>query len=232
MRHHLRPIIVFALLTPLALPADQHESDRKHLVKTTFGPTAVARAAAGAGINQLNHTPAEWGQGALGFGRRFASSFGFHIVKKGIEYPVAKLRHEEFGYHPSDKDGFKPRMVYALEAVVITHKTTDHSKTVHTAELSGAFGAGLISRLWQPASTGTIASGFSSAGLTLAIDAGTNVLHEFWPEIRHPHSHAAVRAQMLARRRQKNGEVGKEPEEIATEPVATEPSDECAGEVE
>ncbi len=97
MRHHLRAIIAFALITPLALPADkQPESDRKHFFKHTFGPTAVARAAAGAGISQLNNTPSEWGQGMLGFGRRFASSFGFHIVKKGIEYPVAKLRHEEF----------------------------------------------------------------------------------------------------------------------------------------
>jgi hypothetical protein len=218
-------VVTAALLSPLAVPADQPESDRKHFFKHTFGPTAVARAAAGAGISQLNNTPSEWGQGMLGFGRRFASSFGFHIVKKGIEYPVAKLRHEEFGYHPSDKEGFKPRMVYALEAVVITHKTTDHSKTVHTAELSSAFGAGFISRLWQPASTRTIGAGFSSAGLTLAIDAGTNVLHEFWPEIRHPHTHVAVRAQMLEKRRREV--LGKEPEEIATEP-----SDECAGELD
>ncbi len=112
-------------------------------------------------------------------------------------------------------------MIYALEAVVITHKTTDHSKTLHAAELSGAFGAGFISRLWQPASTRTIAAGFSSAGLTLGIDAGTNVLHEFWPEIRHPHSHAAVRAQMLQRRREHGQEIGKEPEEIATLSPAT-----------
>ena len=214
--------LAFASLGPLAVAADPKESDRKHLVKTTFGPTAVARGAAGAAISQLNDTPKEWGQGMLGFGRRFGSSFGFHIVKKGIEYPVAKLRHEEFGYHPSDKEGFKPRMIYALEAVVITHKTTDHSKTVHSAELSGAFGAGFISRLWQPASTRTIAGGFSSAGLTLAIDAGTNVLHEFWPEIRHPHSHEAVRAQMLEKRRRK--EEGAETPEIAAEP-----SDECGG---
>ncbi len=216
---HFSAFIALASLAPLALPADQAESDRKHLVKHTLGPTAVGRAAAGAGISQLNNTPSEWGQGMLGFGRRFASSFGFHMVKKGIEYPVAKLRHEEFGYHPSDKQGFKPRMMYALEAVVITHKTTDHSKTVHTAELSGAFGAGFISRLWQPASTRSIAAGFSSAGLTLAIDAGTNVLHEFWPEIRHPHSHVAIRAQMLEKRR-------------GPEPFPTAPSDECDGDVE
>jgi hypothetical protein len=193
--------VLLLFVTESARAASKQESDTKKVVKKTVGPVAIGHAAANAGIEQGFNTPSEWGQGAAGFAKRFASSFGHGIVKKGIEYPVAKLRHEEFGYHVSDKNGFKPRLMYALTAVVITHKTTDGSKTVHTAELSSAIGSGLISRLWQPASTRTIAAGFGSAGITLAADAGTNVLREFWPEIRHPHSHATVRAAMLEKRR-------------------------------
>jgi hypothetical protein len=73
--------------------------------------------------------------------------------------------------------------------VVITHKTTTGKPTIAKGELSGAVGSGLISRLWQPASTRTVAAGFSSAGITLGVDAAGNVVREFWPEIRHPHSH-------------------------------------------
>jgi hypothetical protein len=42
-------------------------------------------AGAGAAMNQGNDTPHEWGQGAAGFGRRFASALGKHIVHKAIQ---------------------------------------------------------------------------------------------------------------------------------------------------
>jgi hypothetical protein len=80
---------------------------------------------------------------------------------------------------------------YALVGVVITHKTTTGKPTVAKGELSGAIGSGLISRLWQPASVRTVSAGFSSAGITLGVDATGNVVKEFWPEIRHPRSHHA-----------------------------------------
>lgn len=191
--------VLMIAVSHCALASTPDDSDAKKYVKRTYGPVAVGRSALGAAVAQGTDTPQEWGQGVVGFGRRFASAFGQHIIKKSIEYPVAKLRHEPFGYRPSQKNGFKSRLFYALTAVVITHKTTDGSRTVHSAELSGAFGSGLLSRLWQPASTRTIACGFGSAGTTLAIDAGYNVLREFWPEIRHPHSHVAARAALLER---------------------------------
>jgi hypothetical protein len=187
-----------------AIASNPQDSDAKTYVKRTYGPSAAARSTLGAGVAQAEDTPHEWGQGAAGFGRRFASAFGTHIIKKSIEYPVAKLRHEPFGYRPSTKNGFKSRALYAVTAVVITHKTTDGSRTVHSAEISGDVGAGLLSRLWQPASTRTLATGFGSAGTMLAGDAGYNVLREFWPEIRHPHSHEAERAALLERVKSKD----------------------------
>jgi hypothetical protein len=144
-------------------------------------------AGAGAGVTQGTDTPAEWGQGAAGYGRRFASSFGKHIVSNIIRYPVAHFRHEELTYRPSGKHGFGPRLEYALLSVFITHKTTTGAKTVYTSQLAGAVGSGLISRLWQPASTRTVALGFSSAGTSMAVEMGIHVLREFWPDIRHPH---------------------------------------------
>ncbi|HEY7338178.1 MAG TPA: hypothetical protein VH639_25040 [Bryobacteraceae bacterium] len=157
--------------------------------KRTVGIRAVVGAAAGAGVTQGTDTPTEWGEGAAGFGRRFASSYGKHIVGNIIRYPVARLTHEELYYRPSGKHGFGPRLKYALLSVVITHKTTTGKRTTNLNEISGAVGSGLISRLWQPTSTRTIALGFSSAGTSLAVDAGIRVLREFWPEIRHPHRH-------------------------------------------
>ncbi len=157
--------------------------------KHTLGAAAVGRAAVGATVSQANNTPSEWGQGAVGFGKRFANSFAKHLLKKGIQYPVAKAFHEELSYQRSDKVGFGPRLKYALIAVVVTHKTTTGERTISKGELAGAFGSGFLSRLWQPASVRTASAAFGSVGLTLGVDAAGNVLREFWPEIRHPHSH-------------------------------------------
>ena len=157
--------------------------------KKAVGPGAVLRAGVGAAVTQATNTPSEWGQGAEGFGKRLGSAFAKHIVKKAIQFPVARLRHEALGYERSNQTRFRPRLEHALLATVITRKTTTGKKTVAAGEISGAIGSGLISRLWQPASVRTLAAGFGSAGITLGVDAGTNVLREFWPEIRHPHAH-------------------------------------------
>lgn len=186
--------ILLISVCEVAVAANPEESDTKHYFKHTYGPTAIAKSAASAGVAQYQNTPSEWHQGMAGFGRRFASAFGFHIVKKSIEFPVAHFLHEQYGYRSSDKTGTKSRLFYALTSVIITRNTKTGARTVNGGELAGDFGAGFISRLWQPASTRTIGSGITSAGTTLAIDAAYNVVREFWPEIRHPHSHAALHA--------------------------------------
>jgi hypothetical protein len=53
-------------------------------------------------------------------------------------------------------------------------------------------GGGFISRLWHPDSYQTAASGFAATGVGFGAEAGMNVVREFWPEIRHPHRHAAA----------------------------------------
>jgi hypothetical protein len=183
-------MVVLVGVGAVAVRAEEADSaNGKKYIKDSVSPGAIAGAALGASVSQATDTPGEWGHGAGGFARRFGSSFGKHLVKRGIQYPMAKVFHEELGYRRSDKTGFRPRLLYALSGTVITHKTTTGKATVNKSELVSAFGSGLISRLWQPASTRTIGLGFASGGITLGTDAAANVLREFWPEIRHPHSH-------------------------------------------
>ncbi|HEX6896677.1 MAG TPA: hypothetical protein VF146_15460 [Bryobacteraceae bacterium] len=190
-----RKIAFVGILAVNLAPAGQpvRQGERKNFVRRTFSPMAAGKSAMGAGVTQATNTPSEWGQGAAGFAKRFGSAFGKHIVKNAIKYPAAKAFHEEFSYHRSDKTGFGPRLKYALTGTIITHKTTTGKRTLSKSELAGAFGSGLISRAWQPASTRTVGMGFASGGITLGVDAAGNVLREFWPEIRHPHATGQAR---------------------------------------
>ena len=109
-----RPILSALLVLALAAPASAvwkpwkhrtHSATRNTYVRNTFGPKSIAGSAAGAGISTARDVPREWGRGGAGFGKRFASGFGEHIVNNSIRYSVASFRHEELGYHPSGKHG-------------------------------------------------------------------------------------------------------------------------------
>jgi hypothetical protein len=157
-------------------------------LKDTYGARALANAGAGAGIQHLRNVPRQWGGGATGFGKRFASAIGEHAIRNTIQFGVASVRHEELRYRPSGKKGFGPRLKYALVSTVVTHKTTTGARTPAVGSISGAFGSGFISRVWQPAGFHA-ASGLASGGAMLGADAGTHVVREFWPDIRHPRRH-------------------------------------------
>lgn len=147
------------------------------------------RVTTGAVWGQLWNRPHEWGRGVQGFGKRVASGMGEHAVKTSVQFGVAALRHEDLRYHRSGKQGFKPRLKSAVLATFITRKTTTGKKTFASARTAGNISAGLVSRLWQPARLHTVGGGLTTAGILTGMDVASNVVQEFWPEIRHPHSH-------------------------------------------
>jgi hypothetical protein len=188
-------ILTFSLAPAMLLAQSPTVPEQRSLVvdyvDRMVGPASVARSAAAGGFDQALTNPYEWGGGIEGFGRRFASALGTHVVRSTIHFTVGKLLHEELDYRASGKQGFGPRLKYALVSTVVTRKTTTHKRTVAVGEIAGITGSGFISRLWHPVAYHTVSSGFAATGVGFAVEAGMNVLHEFWPEIRHPHSHAA-----------------------------------------
>jgi len=156
------------------------------LVKKTLSTTAVLSVGAGAGVEQARNHPYEWGGGAAGFGRRVTSVFGKRLVKHAIQIGVAGVRHEELSYDRSGETAFGPRIRHALIRTVVARKTTTGQNTIATGRISGAFGSSFVSRLWMPVRFRTVSSAASSGAISLGVDAGVNVVREFWPEIRHP----------------------------------------------
>jgi len=178
-------VVVVPSMADTALDPAPTGSHASRVTKRLFGKQAMIRVGAGAAFGHVINSPREWGRGISGLGKRAGSGLGFHIIKGSIQYTVGTIRHEEFGYHPSDKVGFKPRLTYALLSTVITRDTRTGARKTAAGKISGTIAAGLISRLWNPTRLHTFACGFSSAGISFGIDAGSNVVREFWPEIRH-----------------------------------------------
>lgn len=166
----------------------QHKSFVKHL----FGPKGIILAGVSTAIQHVRNVPEEWGSGAAGLGKRFASAFGHHLVKATVQFGVAKAFHEDLKYYPSEKQGFGHRLEHALVSTVYVRKTNGEGEKISAAKISGNAAGGFVSRLWQPASLHTVASGFASTGISFGVDAGLNVVREFWPR-RHREDRAKAK---------------------------------------
>lgn len=180
-----------------AAPQSKRVASKAMMKERTVGRRALTRLGVSAAFSHVLNRPREWGRNIGGLGKRVGSSAGILVIKNSVQFTVGYLRHEEFGYQASGKVGFKPRLTYALLSTVRTRDTRSHERKWATGRISGVLASGMISRIWQPVRLRTVSSGFSSAGVSFGIDAGTNVLREFWPEIRHPHRKKGPRGAAL-----------------------------------
>jgi len=152
----------------------------KQLLRYTFSPTSVLGAAASAGWGQWRDRPYEWKEGGDGFGRRFASAYGAHLVRATLLYSVATTLHEDVRFTPLRSGSFGTRLGHAVGGA-FTARHPDGSRHVSIARIAAFAGAALISRTWQPKST----AGWESAADSFATSSGTaigiDVFREFWP---------------------------------------------------
>jgi hypothetical protein len=157
------------------------DTSRRPFVKRLVNRESLERNAASAVWGEMRNVPHEWGRGPAGFSKRFASAFGHHVVKFTIQTGVAAAHHEDLSYHPSNLHGTSPRLRYAVVSTFVVPRTNGPGHTAALGRISGNIGSGLISRLWQPASTAGLGAGIASGGIGLAADVGIHVAREFWP---------------------------------------------------
>ena len=75
--------------TPDYVFPSERERFRRYIL-STVGPWRLARTAASAGVDQWRDQPEEWGQGAKGFGKRYASGFGQNAIQQTVTYGLDK----------------------------------------------------------------------------------------------------------------------------------------------
>ena len=163
-------------------PMTRSERLRNYLT-TTFGPTSFVKSAAYAGFDQLMDRPTEWKQGAEGYGDRFASVYGKYFVRQTLQYGASMALHEDDRYLASGRTGFWNRTKYAISSAFVARRDNG-TRCFAAARMGSAAGSAFISRAWQPASTSDAGHAASAFGITVAGDMGTNVIREFWPDLK------------------------------------------------
>ena len=144
----------------------------------------VLAPAFGAALTQARNDPPEWGQGAGGYGTRFASGYGRALTARTIRFGVAAIDHEDPRFQPSNETGFARRAAMATLHVFVA-QTDDGSQMPALSRFAGIYGAAFIANAWYPASRANTTHALLRGTTALSATVGWNVLREFWPDIKN-----------------------------------------------
>jgi hypothetical protein len=161
------------------------QAERFHtFVTRLFSAESVLRSAAGSAILQGTDTPHEWGQGAEGYGRRFANSYAQHTIRSTLMYGTSSLLHEDNRYFQSGESGFWPRLKYALASTIVARRD-DGTRRLSFSRIGSYTAVAFMSRAWQPPSTRGPENAGNALGVSFGVEAAFNVGREFLPRILH-----------------------------------------------
>jgi hypothetical protein len=90
-----------------------------------FGPYPIVGAALAGGINQADHTPREWKQGAAGYSKRFGSDFGIAATTTTMRYAVARAFGEDTLYYRCECKGVFSRLRHAVISTFTSRRGDD-----------------------------------------------------------------------------------------------------------
>lgn len=148
-----------------------------------ISPDTILRPALGAGIEQWENEPPEWGQGAEGYGKRFASDAARYAIGKTLRHGFAALDGEDPRYFLSEDTRTWPRIKHAV-VETMTAQTASGRRIPAYSRFIGEYGSAFISNEWYPEFPENRATAGDAAvrgTKTLLASIGYNVLYEFLP---------------------------------------------------
>jgi hypothetical protein len=136
-----------------------------------------------AGLAQLTNEHPRFGQGMVGFAHRYGTAYADQFVGNYMTEGILPiLFHEDPRYFRRGHGPKKSRTFYAATRIFVT-KTDSGGTTFNFAEVVGNSIAAGVGNAYYPGER-TLWDNLSRLGQALATDAISQVLKEFWPDIK------------------------------------------------
>jgi hypothetical protein len=158
--------------------------------KDTLDFPLVIVGAGLAGLGQLTDSHEDFGQGVSGYARRWATSYADQLTGNYMtEGLMPILFHEDPRYfrRGSGRGGVWSRTFYAASRIFVT-KTDSGGTSFNFAEVLGNAASAGIANSYYP-NERTFGDNMGRLTTQLATDAVSQILKEFWPDIRRRFSH-------------------------------------------
>jgi hypothetical protein len=151
--------------------------------KDSFDWPVFPTAAAFATLYQLENQNPSFGQGMSGYAKRLAGSLGDQTVGNMMtEGIVPSLLHQDPRYFRLGEGSFRSRTWYAVTRIFVTRTDSDHT-TFNFSEWGGNAAAVALSNAWYP-DTRDVSDNAQQLLIQCASDAFSQVLKEFWPDVK------------------------------------------------
>lgn len=146
---------------------------------SAFDPIEFLAAGINAGIEQATNRFPGYGQGAKGYGKRYAASFGDALSRNYLSHAVLpSLFHQDPRYFYQGSGSTASRLVHALSFTVIL-RGDDGRDMPNYSFFLGSLGSALLSNLYYPHEDRGARLVFINFGIGIAARAGVAVLREF-----------------------------------------------------
>ncbi|MBV9768449.1 MAG: hypothetical protein JOZ32_02660 [Bryobacterales bacterium] len=158
------------------------------LAERYFDPTTFLFTGITAGFEQAANEKAGYGQGALGYGKRYGADFADGLTNAILATAVfPTLLHQDPRFHRLGQGSGWRRTGYALTRVLITN---GDSGTVqfNASEILGTMTSGALSMTYYPPSDRSAGLVFTRMSFQIGYDSLFNVLAEFYPDLKRKFS--------------------------------------------
>jgi hypothetical protein len=143
--------------------------------------TVVLAALFGA-ENQLTNSNRTFGQGAAGFGRYFGASYGNLVTGNYMTEAVfPSLLHQDPRYFRRGTGGTWSRLGYAMGQTFRTHNDSGRSQFNYSEWLGNSASVAISNAYY--ADNRNVRDNVSQLGIQIGVDAASNALKEFYPDI-------------------------------------------------
>lgn len=151
--------------------------------KTTVDPVTFVGAGVVAGYSQWQNDDKEWGQGAEGYGKRYAAALTDRVTRNFFgQFFYPSIFSQDPRYYRKGTGETRARLIQAVSHTFVTR--TDSGGTF--ANLSLWFGTAstvAVENLYHPGNDRGFGPAAERTGISLGKAMGWDVLREFWPEI-------------------------------------------------
>ncbi|HEY6350552.1 MAG TPA: hypothetical protein VI636_14185 [Candidatus Angelobacter sp.] len=161
---------------------EKFEVFRQHLYSPLTFASAGIDALKDSSIRKRNP---EYERGLMGFGQEAGVYLGVSETEVFFgQFLMPTLLKQDNRYFRNPELPFFKRTLYSMSRVVIT-RSDKGNQTFNAAPMLGEAASQALSDLYVPGQRQGLRPILGTLGFNLVRDAGFNLLHEFWPDLRH-----------------------------------------------
>lgn len=146
-------------------------------------PVTFLSAGFWAGMDQASDRDPTFGQGAAGYGKRYAANYA-DLASSGFfkDFAYPAIFSEDPRYYRIGRGNAGRRLVHAVTHVFVAYRV-DGTDMPNYSEWLGTVSSVALSNSYHPGNQRGVGVAAIRVASSFAQDAGFDVLREFWPEI-------------------------------------------------